>query len=589
MKSSASPPLLQQLRRVRWTSVIRGVCILLGMSALTVFHEVSGWSHEAQEHFSRLFFFLSLVLSALPPIDWLRTVPPSRGLREQTLPLLVVAVTWCGVALIRLGLVSLPGADTPAETLHVWWQMTIVVWSAMGLLEIFHHVSSAQWNPAFVLVLSFVALIVVGTALLMLPFARQGSERADLSTALFTATSAVCVTGLVVVDTGTYWTRGGQTLIILLIQLGGLGIMTCGAFFSLLVGGGLQFREMQMMGNLLERQVASEVRRLLFRIVFFTITIELLGAVCLSGLWADRPLSEQVFYSLFHSISAFCNAGFSLQPQNFEGQGDRWQVWGVLAGLVILGGLGFSVLDDLWLAFRRHILREPLRRRRALQLSSRLALVTTIILLALGTVGYFGLEGRALATGTKPVGLFVAEAWFQSVTARTAGFNTVPISELSEPTKLLLMALMFIGASPGSTGGGVKTVSIAVLVLTLRAVMRSRDHAEAFQRTIPQPQVYRAALIVASSAVMLLVMTTALLIVENRSGHFLEYAFETQSALATVGLSAGITPELTKGGRMVIALAMFVGRVGPLTLIMSLARVEQPDRFRYPAESVALG
>lgn len=589
MKSSASSPLLQQLQRVRWTSVIRGACILLGMSALTVFHEVSGWSREAQEHFSRLFFILSIVLSTLPPIDWLRSVPPSRGLREQGLPLLVVVITWGGAAFLYLGLASFPGTDAPAEALHVWWQMTIAVWSAMGLLEIFHHVSSAQWNPAFVLVLSFVALIVVGTALLMLPFARQGSERADLSTALFTATSAVCVTGLTVVDTGSYWTRGGQTLIILLIQLGGLGIMTCGAFFSLLVGGGLQFREMQMMGNLLERQVASEVRRLLFRIVFFTITIELLGAMCLSGLWADRPLSEQIFYSLFHSISAFCNAGFSLQPQNFEGLGDRWQVWGILAGLVILGGLGFSVLDELWLAFRRSILREQLRRRRALQLSSRLALVTTIILLALGTVGYCGLEGRALATGTKPLGPFVAEAWFQSVTARTAGFNTVPISELSEPTKLLLMALMFIGASPGSTGGGVKTVSIAVLVLTLRAVMRSRDHAEAFQRTIPQPQVYRAALIVASSAVMLFVMTTALLIVENRSGHFLEYAFETQSALATVGLSTGITPELTKGGRMVIALAMFVGRVGPLTLIMSLARVEQPDRFRYPAESVALG
>jgi trk system potassium uptake protein TrkH len=589
MNSKTTSPRFPRLLPIRLTSVLRGACVVAGVAALAVFHEVADWSADAMDRFHAAFFWLSMVLSALPLVDWALAFRWPREFQVQGLPLVVVAITMVGAGLLHSGLVQFPGGLSPEEALSVWWQMTIAVWTGMGLLEVFHHVSSAQWNPAFVLVLSFMALISVGTALLMSPFARNASERADFSTALFTATSAVCVTGLVVVDTGTYWSRGGQTLILVLIQLGGLGMMTCGAFFSLIVGGGLQFREMQMMGNLLERQVVSEVRRLLVRIILFTGTIELVGAVCLSGLWADLPLAERVFFSVFHSVSAFCNAGFALQPLSFEGQGHYWQVWGVLAVLIILGGLGFSVLDELWMALQRYGLGKRQRRRRSLQLSSRLALITTLILLAAGMIGYCGLEWRSAAAGAKPLPQFVADAWFQSVTARTAGFNTVPIAALSEPTRLLLMALMFVGASPGSTGGGVKTVAIAVLVLTLRAVMRNRDNAEAFQRSIPQFQVYRAALIVASSAVMLFVMTMALLLTENRHGQFLDFAFETQSALATVGLSTGVTPELSRAGRFVIVLSMFIGRVGPLTMIMALTRVEQPDRFRYPAETVALG
>ncbi|GIX04724.1 MAG: Trk family potassium uptake protein [Planctomycetaceae bacterium] len=576
--------------RSGWLWVRRGL-VFLGIVAIATHHEVAHWTSGWQLLFELSFMVLAVGLIALPWLGahisgWHDDVAPSLVCRAVVGVIIGGALCWWWWP--ASWLTSLFGTDDIRQVYALWWQLTIGIWGVLTLIDLFHQVSTRGWNPAILVVLSFAALIAVGTVLLMLPIARNAPQRADLLTALFTATSAVCVTGLTVVDTGSYWSATGQTVIMLLIQLGGLGMMTLGAFLSLLLGSGLQVRELQMLGDLLERQVLSEVRRLLIRIVLFTLTIEACGAALLWSLWPDKPWEERLFFSLFHAISAFCNAGFSLLPRNFEGYGLSWQVWGVIPLLIILGGLGFSVLDDLWVQLRRRCGFRVSRRKRTLSVSSRLVLVTTAALLIGGTLGYWVLEVQS-NPASKPWLQLWAEAWFHAVSARTAGFNVVDIGQLREPTWLWLMALMFVGASPGSTGGGVKTVSIAVIVITLRMVLLQREEVEVFRRTIPRQQVYRAALIVALSAVILFSLTLALDLAENRPGRFLQLAFEVQSALATVGLSTGITPELTAPGRLIIILAMFVGRVGPLTLILALRRTEQPERYRYPEEHVILG
>ena len=316
-----------------------------------------------------------------------------------------------------------------------------------------------------VLVMSFVTLIGGGTLLLMLLHCRPVEELpADWLTALFTSTSAYCVTGLVVTDTGTYSSRTGQCVIMLLIQLGGLGTMTFGAFFAMVAGRG-------SMRDLLDSDQLSDVGKLVKAVLGFTLGIELIGAVLVSGLWGDQPCSERVFQSLFHSVSAFCNAGFSTRGPNLVGWELRWQVWIVVAGLIILGGFRFTPLDNLWrAAWTRRWFALPIATQSVrLSLSTKLVSVTTLGLLVVGTLVLLALEWNNPAHPTDPNSQ-VANAWFHSVTLRMAEFNTIDHGQLNPASKLFGIILMFVGASPGSTGGGVKTISLAISILTLRAV-----------------------------------------------------------------------------------------------------------------------
>jgi trk system potassium uptake protein TrkH len=527
---------------------------------------------------------------------------------------LVLALAWvAGMAVITiLGPVLPDWGDWPASRWRGFVlisEVLLVVHTGAALLVLLRSAAAEAFNPAHVLVGSFAALIIVGTLLLTLPRSRAQQSgapvtSAPLVTALFTATSASCVTGLIVEDTRTYWSRDGQTVILVLIQFGGLGIMTFGAFFGLLAGRRVGLRETATLQSLLDSEGLGSARQLLLTILCFTFGMELLGAFALSGLWADQPPGERIFQSVFHSVSAFCNAGFALTANSFVGQAHRWQVWGVITAQIILGGLGFAVVRDVFLTAQAGL---RLRRRprglvvqrstRRITLSTRLVLQSTVALLACGMVGLYLLERASQHEAAARLSLW--DAWFQSVTFRTAGFNTVDYREWGAATKLLAILLMFIGASPGSTGGGVKTTVFAIAVIGLASVMRGRQRVECYGRTLPDLLVHRSLVLMFLS--MVTIMTTTLLIVlyENRSEHFVDYLFESASAVGTVGVSSGlidrdgelrsVTQSLSTRSRLVIIVAMFLGRVGPLTLLLALAGSTTTARYYYPEERVTLG
>jgi trk system potassium uptake protein TrkH len=466
-------------------------------------------------------------------------------------------------------------------------------------LRIIRQIAAARANPAVVFVASYVVLIAMGTLLLALPVARQQPAdaaeevHAPLLVALFTATSASCVTGLIVVPTPTYWSQTGQLVILGLIQLGGLGVMTFGAFFALGQRRGFLVRESVFMGKLLEADDMQAVRRLVLAILLFTLLSELAGTLLLMTAAPPGPWTQRLYFGLFHAVSAFCNAGFALQEQSFVGHAGQWQVWGVLATLIILGGLGFEVLRNAADVVGEGLRRRLVRGRRSsapprLTVTSRLVLTTTAGLLVVGGLAFFVLEQDNTLAG-RPLSERLAESWFQSVTFRTAGFNTVDFQQIRPATQLLGIALMFIGASPGSTGGGIKTVVFALLVLATAATVSGRERVEVAARTIPDSNVQRAAAVALLGLVTLLTSTFLLVLFEQREDRFLDHLFEATSALGTVGLSTLGTDQLRPASQVVLIVTMFAGRVGPLTLLVALARKQADVKYEYPSERVMLG
>lgn len=513
----------------------------------------------------------------------------------------IVHTLWLALAplVASSGVPGLGSHASPLAALLRWTELMFWLRTVAVALRIIRQIAAARANPAVVFVASYAVLIALGTLLLALPVARQQPAdaaeevRAPLLVALFTATSASCVTGLTVVSTPTYWSWTGQLVILALIQLGGLGVMTFGAFFALGQRRGFLVRESVFMGKLLEADDLQAVRRLVLAILLFTLLCELAGTLLLMTAAPPGPLSARLYFGLFHAVSAFCNAGFALQEESFVGRGGQWQVWGVLAGLIILGGLGFEVLrnaaevvgDSLWrtLRFRRRTSPPP-----RLTVTTRLVLATTAGLLLVGGLAFFILEQNHTLAG-QPLAQRLAECWFQSVTFRTAGFNTVDFHAVSPATRLIGIALMFIGASPGSTGGGIKTVVFALLVLATAATVSGRDRVEVAARTIPDSNIQRAAAVTLLALVTLLTSTFFLVLLEQREDRFLDHLFEATSALGTVGLSTLGTHELRPASQVVLIVTMFAGRVGPLTLLVALARKQSDVKYAYPAERVMLG
>lgn len=516
------------------------------------------------------------------------------------------ATTWLTGSLILL----LFGPILP-----VWYSTSrwaaLVAWSEMFLLMIFmarvlNFVSRTtdRTNPALIFVLSFLGMILAGTLLLLLPgsLSPRGHEF-DLidrcRIALFTATSASCVTGLVVEPTGgpaAYWSQFGQTVIMVLFQIGGLGMMSLSATFALLLNRRLALRESTAVTEVTEASTVRDVRQLLISILCFTIAAELIGAILLSTLWSDLPLTQRAYFGLFHSVSAFCNAGFSLTGQSFLGMGTRWQVWGVVCALIIVGSLGFGTLRALGKALQLTFdqFREPsslFRRRRIreqLPLSPRIIMTMTTALLLGGFLTYWLLESVG-SHSNDPFETRLADAWFQTVTFRTAGFNTVDHGELETSTRLFAIGMMFIGASPGSTGGGVKTVAIAIIILAVVSILRGRRHVECFGCMIPDDQVRYAIVIVSMGLGATMFSTLLLTIFEQDNFPFLNILYEATSAFATVGVSTGITSQLSPASQLVLVATMFVGRVGPLTVLLALTRDSSSAYYQYPEERVSLG
>ena len=433
---------------------------------------------------------------------------------------------------------------------------------------------------------------MAGTVLLSLPVAQAG-EPVSLLDALFTSTSAVCVTGLTVVDTGTRFSPFGQAVVLALIQVGGLGLMTFAVFVGVVLGRKVAFTDRMVIQDSMHHTPTAGVRRLVRYVLAFTLAVEAAGAALLWVRFRGQfPAGEAVWQSVFHSVSAFCNAGFGLLPDNLVRYRGDLLVNLAITGLIVVGGLGFLVNMELW-----DLVRARLRGGRAplLTLHARLALVVTAALLGVGTVAFLLLEWDNVLRGL-PLGERLLASWFQSVTPRTAGFNTIDYGQVSSDTLFFTIFLMFVGASPGSTGGGIKTTTFGLLVALVVARWRGRGRATLFHRTIPHAVMDRA-LTIALLAWALVSLAVGLLVFTETHGRpfavaeprFLALMFEAVSAFGTVGLSTGITPSLSASGKLVLVALMFVGRVGPLTLVLAVGPRQERGRFRYAEENVMVG
>ena len=445
----------------------------------------------------------------------------------------------------------------------------------------------ANWlTPSRLVLASFAAFILLGAALLYLPV-MQSASGVGMLDCLFTATSAVCVTGLITVDTATAWSPWGQGLILLLLQAGGLGIMTFSVALLYLARRRPGPRAHLALKGALGPVPGGEMNRLVRDVLLYTFVLEGLGAAILFGrFWLDHDAATAAALAGFHAISAFCNAGFSLFSNNLENYPTDPLVNLVIMALIVLGGLGFVVLRELVARLRRRD--NPPKR---LSLQARLVLATTGVLIVGGAVALLAAEslakGPAWAEGAWPL-------IFQAITPRTAGFNTVPLNHLGNATLVVLMLLMFIGASPGSTGGGLKTTTLAVLFSLGLNRLRGRPGAQAWGRAVPQPQVEMALLLALGTTLVLaaaVVLLSAVGIADGGHvrGDFLSLAFEAVSALGTVGLSMGATPLLTPAGKVIIIVLMFVGRLGPLAFVYSLAQQLREPGYRLAEERVILG
>ena len=439
-------------------------------------------------------------------------------------------------------------------------------------------------RPGISITGSFLIIIFVGAGLLSLPQATATGETIPFLDAVFTATSATCVTGLFVRETGQYFSTFGQAIILLLIQIGGLGIMTLAAFFGAMVAGRLSITQHAAVKETLDVTSAEGVVRLLLFIVIVTFSLEAVGFCVLLPVFMENIADPgtAVYYSIFHSISAYCNAGFYLFNDSLVDYRDNAHVNFTITSLVILGGLGSYVLANLYYSFLSLF---SARYEAGINLHTQMVLITTAILIVLGGVCFYLFERNNVLATLEPFDQFQV-SYFQSVMARTCGFHTVDVADLASPSLLLLMFLMFIGGSPGGTAGGIKTTALLILVMGTYSFMRGRDQVAFFGRSIPRLIIRRAFAILTCAFAVILISSIILMSIEDAS--FEQILFEVFSAFGTVGLSTGITPHLSPAGKIVIIVLMFTGRLGPLTLALILIKT-RPPRISYPEEKIAVG
>ena len=417
--------------------------------------------------------------------------------------------------------------------------------------------------------------------MLMLPFSTVSGTIA-FEDALFTSASAVTVTGLIVKDTATYFTPFGQMVILLLLQIGGLGIMTFSTFAILLMGKSFSLRDKSVLKNDFTVGSYQNLKELLKKIIIMTFGMEFVGAVVLYFHFTQFKGGYRIFASVFHSVSAFCNAGFSIFSNNFEDYISNYGINITLMLLIIFGGIGFLVLNETLLFIRRKI-----KGFSKFSLHSKLVIITSALLIVIGFIVIF-IEELLNKSNNLPIGGKVLSSLFQSVTARTAGFNTINLNYLSFASIFILLLLMFIGASPGSTGGGVKTSSTGIVMAYFRSRLKGREKIDIFYRDIPVKTIEKAFIVIIISFLLISLFTILLLTFETKF-RMIELVFETFSAFGTVGLSMGITSQLSLPSKLIVTLTMFIGRIGPLTLLIALSKRESKAVFNYPEENIMIG
>ena len=453
-----------------------------------------------------------------------------------------------------------------------------------------HWRQSLLQSPTRVTALGFLVLILLGSLLLMLPQVSTGESLSPVD-ALLNSTSAVCVTGLTVVDTGTAFTTWGHWLLLLLIQTGGLGIMTLSTILILLARGRSSFNSRLIIRDTLSGTGTRTPGRILRDVVFFTAAFEGMGLLLLFLVWLPHHSPGKALeLACFHSVSAFCNAGFSLFSDSFSGYATNWLLNLVVAVLVIAGGLGFVVLSELKyrLVGREH------RCWSRYSLHTRLVVAVTVLLLVVSTLLILLMEwDNTLAAYSWPNRLLAS--FFQAVNARTSGFNSLPVNGLANETLFVLIIFMFVGASPGSCGGGIKTTTMATLVLEGWARLRGKERPQLFNRSISRRSVNRAVTVLLLSVLVVSLGLMLLLITESgplphpdTRGKFLELLFEAVSAFGTVGLSTGGTGELSVAGKLTVTVLMFVGRLGPLVVGLAVSRTPGA-RYYLAEENIMIG
>ncbi len=501
-------------------------------------------------------------------------------------------------------LVTVPFASFASDSLRIWTNPKILLFVAF-LLSFAREVSEVKlnWryqrtNPAVIFVLSFALLILAGSLLLMLPNATHSGI--SFLNALFTSTSAVCVTGLTVLDTGTYFTLFGQTIIMILIQLGGLGIMTFTSFFAYFFLGGASYQNLLLLGDFTSENKISEVLGTLKKILVFTFLAEGIGMLIIYLHVKNMAIpgdTNAVFFSMFHSISAFCNAGFSTLSNNFYDIGFRfnYSLHFTIALLFIIGGLGFPVIINLYAWFRYYVGNGVQRlythkrvfyRANVINLNTKLVLYTTLGLLVLGTLVFWGLEYNNTLAQHSGAGKLMT-AFFAAATPRTAGFNTIDTALMGVPALMFVIFLMWIGASPASTGGGIKTSTFALAFLNAISLAKGKNRVELNKRQVQESSLRRSFAFVFLSLVFISLAILLLTIVEPGK-NATDLIFEVFSAFSTVGLSHGITSDLSMLGKYVIIVTMFIGRIGALTFLSSLLKKIRHKNYQYPSEGVLI-
>ena len=433
-------------------------------------------------------------------------------------------------------------------------------------------------NPPLVLSLGFAILITFGGVLLSLPFFTKSGEATDLIDSMFVAASASCVTGLTPVNTFEHWNTYGHVLLIILIQIGGLGVMSLASIIPLILGKKIGMKSRQILKEQLNVESLEGMIVLFKYVLVFTFGIEILGAILLS--FRFIPLygaGTGIWYSIFHSISAFCNAGFDILGDSIYPFRDDILVNLTLSSLVIVGGLGFVVTSEL---FRR-------RSFEKISTHSKLVLLISGALLVLGTVMFLFLENGDGVLQYESIKGSILESFFQSVVARTAGFYSVDLSKIKDSTALMLMGLMFVGGSPGSTAGGIKTTTLGVLFLSTHAVVRGEREPVVFGRHIGMDVVRKALAIFLVSITIVLSVSFILTITE--SARLVDILYETVSALATVGASKGMTADLSDVGKILITFCMYLGRLGPMTMAFAFGMKDKKSLIRYPESFISIG
>lgn len=478
----------------------------------------------------------------------------------------------------------------------VWLKIVVILSFIRAFSEIRLTYKRTQLGPAQLFVISFLFIILLGALLLMLP--RASYEGISFIDALFTSASAVCVTGLAVVDTGTYFTQYGQIIIMFLIQVGGLGILTFASYFAYFFKGVSSYENQLVLSDLTNSNKIGEIFSVLKYIILITFGIEAVSFLLIySSLNSElfNGTGEEIFFAAFHAVSAFCNAGFSTLSNSLYEDGFKFNYYlqTIIAFTFIFGGLGFPIVSNVlkYLKYRlkklfsfgkNHIGYQPW----VLSLNSRITLVTTVSITAIALVFFFALEYNNTLAEHSFFGKMIT-AFFSAATPRTAGFNAIDTGAMLFPTSVMIIILMWIGASPSSTGGGIKTSTFAIAILNILSLAKGKSRIEVFRREIADISVRRAFAII-SLSLMVIGFAIMLISVFDSQKSLLSIAFECFSAYSTSGLSLGITADLTNGSKLVIIAVMFIGRVSMLTILIAIFTKAKHKNYRYPTEEITI-